>query len=89
MTKITVYPVKAGALNIKHPIDGPLQATGSDWEIDGFTARMLTDQAITKDKAKAMKAPPQAAPTAPAHKTADDKPVVKSESFVERSPKQE
>lgn len=55
MAKITVYPTKESALNIRHPSDGPLKLAGSQWEQDGFTARMLTDGAVTRDKDAAFK----------------------------------
>jgi len=49
MTKIKVYPTKASALNVRHLIDGKLARAGSEWTEDGFTARLLTDGAITRD----------------------------------------
>lgn len=70
MAKITVYPTKENALNIRHPIDGPLRATGSAWEQDGFTARMLSDGAVTQDEAKAWLPTKHIDPAArPAHAT--------------------
>ena len=45
--KVKVYPTKASALNVTHPIDGRLVAAGSQWEDDGFTARMLSDGIVT------------------------------------------
>jgi hypothetical protein len=66
MAKITVYPTKASALNIKHPIDGQLKAAGSQWENDGFTARMLSDKAVTTERTDAHKpARPLTDPNAP------------------------
>jgi hypothetical protein len=70
MAKITVYPTKENALNIQHPIDGPLKAAGSIWEQDGFTSRMLTDGAVTRDEAKAWQPTKPVDPAArPAHAT--------------------
>ena len=57
MAKIRVYPAKASALNLRHPIDGKLGATGGEWTEDGFTARLLTDGAITRDAGAALPAP--------------------------------
>lgn len=62
MTKIIVYPTKASALNVKHDTDGPLRATGSQWELDGYTSRLLVDGILTRDPAKAYAPPPAAAP---------------------------
>jgi hypothetical protein len=47
MAKITVYATKQSAFNIVHPTDGALKSGGSSWENDGFTARMLSDGALT------------------------------------------
>jgi hypothetical protein len=55
MAKITVYPTKESALNIKHPSSGLLKLEGSQWEMDGFTARMLCDEAVTQVKERAFK----------------------------------
>lgn len=52
MSKIMVYPTHQNALVIAHPSDGPLSDQGSLWQHDGFTARMLTDGAVTTDKAR-------------------------------------
>lgn len=73
MTKIMVYPTAQNSLVIRHPIDGQLKAEGSKWEQDGFTARMLTDGAVTSSHNLAWEsAEPPADPSAPpAHKTAD------------------
>jgi len=74
MSKITVYPLSENALNIKHPSDGPLVDTGSAWNNDGFTARMITDGAITADKDKAFKSekPKPDLSKPPAHATYQD-----------------
>jgi hypothetical protein len=56
--KTKVYPTSASSLVIAHPIDGKLRAEGSDWEADGFTARMLTDGAVTDDASRAWGGPP-------------------------------
>ena len=80
MSKITVYPLSENALNIKHPSDGPLVDTGSAWNNDGFTARMITDGAITDDPSKGWTPDvPIDAMAAPAHSTAvpDNPPTVK------------
>lgn len=62
MAKIQVYAKKASALNIKHPVDGPLRADGSGmWDEDGFTFRRLRDGAITRNQAEAFKVPAPAA----------------------------
>jgi hypothetical protein len=53
MAKIRVYPTHVNALNVKHPIDGALKHGGSDWESDGFTARMLTDGSVTTNESEA------------------------------------
>jgi hypothetical protein len=52
--KTKVYPTAENSLVIKHPIDGPLKVEGSDWEVDGFTCRMLVDNAITSDPERGM-----------------------------------
>jgi hypothetical protein len=65
MPKIKIYPRKASALNVRHPIDGALRPAGSLWEDDGFTARMLTDRAVTTEEAAAWQAPaPEQKPAA-------------------------
>lgn len=50
--KTKVYPTAQNSLVLVHPIDGPLKVTGSDWELDGFTCRMLADSAVTSDPAQ-------------------------------------
>lgn len=50
--KITVYPVKQSSLVLVHPADGPLKPEGSDWDNDGFTARMLSDNLVTQDESR-------------------------------------
>ena len=51
-TMITVYPTKASALKITHP-SGNLKVGvgGSEWPLDGFTSRMLSDNILTRDQA--------------------------------------
>lgn len=64
--KTKVYPTGENSLVIKHPIDGPLKVEGSDWEVDGFTCRMLVDRALTSDQSEAWKpAAPAKAPPPP------------------------
>lgn len=60
---ITVYPASDASLNISHPTRGKLRASGSEWPMDGFTSRMLTDKAVTLEPPKA---PAPAAPAADA-----------------------
>lgn len=55
--KSKVYPTREASLVLRHPIDGPLSAAGSDWEVDGFTCRMLVDNMLTSDADQAWKAP--------------------------------
>jgi hypothetical protein len=52
MAKIMVYPTKASALNVPHPIDHKVKVGGSLWEYDGETCRGLVDGWITDDPAK-------------------------------------
>lgn len=61
--KVMVYPTSKNAMNIRHP-DGnlPLRESGGEWPNDGFTARMLTDRAVTLDKSEGYVTPPPAAP---------------------------
>jgi hypothetical protein len=63
--KTKVYPTRETSLVLRHPIDGPLMAEGSDWELDGFTCRMLVDHALTSNPEEAWK-PFAAAPIEPA-----------------------
>jgi hypothetical protein len=70
MTK--VYPTKASALNVNHPIAGKPLIEGADWPYDTFTCRRLTDGSFTEDAAKAYK--PPAAPAEAA------KPAVSAEA---------
>jgi hypothetical protein len=53
--KTKVYPATENALIIEHPIDGKLKPEGSDWEVDGFTCRMLADREITSEPPSAVK----------------------------------
>jgi hypothetical protein len=73
MTTVTVYPTSRAALSIKHPINGALIADGSQWTRDGFTARMLTDGAVTLDKDRAWRdtEPPIRAASPPEQATSD------------------
>lgn len=62
MAKIKVYPVHENCFVLVHPQDGRISDEGSMWEDDGFTGRLLRDNEVTTD-------------TARAHKFADDKKV--------------
>jgi len=55
MAKIMIYPTKAGALNVIHPMDGKTKVGGTLWEYDGETCRGLVDGWITDDPAKQWK----------------------------------
>ena len=52
---IKVYPTKASALNVHHPIAGKPMVEGVDWPYDTFTCRRLTDGSFTEDPNKAFK----------------------------------
>jgi hypothetical protein len=53
MNDVIVYPTTKNATNIKHPTNGvKLKESGSEWPNDGFTARMITDNAATLDKSQ-------------------------------------
>jgi hypothetical protein len=68
MTK--VYPTKAGALNVHHPVAGAPRVEGVEWPYDVFTMRRLSDGSFTEDASKAYKPSFEAAaadkPAAPA-----------------------
>lgn len=69
-THIKVYPTKASALNVHHPIAGKKHnSEGVIWPYDVFTCRRLTDGSFTDDPAKAFKAAAEATEKnpAPAH----------------------
>ncbi|HEY2210272.1 MAG TPA: hypothetical protein VGH62_01390 [Bradyrhizobium sp.] len=70
---VTVYPTSRAALAIKHPVNGPLSEGGAQWLRDGFTARMLSDGAVTLDKARAWhdEAPPMRTADPPQPTAAD------------------
>jgi hypothetical protein len=55
--KTKVYPVSYASMVLRHPIDGPLKEEGSEWTVDGFTARMLCDRAVTSNPEEAWKVP--------------------------------
>lgn len=61
-----IYPAQENAIGLRHPIDGPLAAAGSLWTEDGFTARLITDGAVTRDATAAWTAPAGDAPAADA-----------------------
>jgi len=63
MAKITVYPTKASALNVKHPTEGQLKIDGSSWTLDGFTSRLISDGILTEEPAKAYRGPPPSSST--------------------------
>lgn len=74
MAKIKVYPTSKTSMVLNHPIDGKLKSAGSEWEQDGFTARMITDGACTVDKGKGWvdDTPPLDPSKLPAHATTDE-----------------
>lgn len=55
MPKIQVFPTHENAHILSHPIDGKISDAGSWWEDDAFTARMITDNAVSTDKLRAHK----------------------------------
>ena len=63
MAKITVYPVKQSSLVLLHPGDGRLVSSGSQWENDGFTARMISDNLVTTDQSHAYTGEPPDVPS--------------------------
>ena len=71
MPKIKVYPTHESVFHVAHPIDGHISDEGSMWEHDAFTARMLNDNAVSRDEARrhvfAQKRPDPSRP--PAHAT--------------------
>lgn len=54
-----LYPTKASALNVHHPIAGKPRVEGVDWPYDVFTCRRISDGSFTEDEAKAYKPPPE------------------------------
>jgi hypothetical protein len=52
MAKIMVYPAKAAALNVSHPIDGRVKVGGCLWEYDGPTCSGIVDGWLTDDPEK-------------------------------------
>jgi hypothetical protein len=67
MKTVMVYPTTKNATNIRHPSNGvKLKEAGSEWPNDGFTARMISDQAATLDASQAYneEAPAPALPSA-------------------------
>jgi hypothetical protein len=66
MNTVIVYPTTKNATNIMHPTNGvKLKEAGSEWPNDGFTARMISDQAATLDASQAYnEAPAPALPPA-------------------------
>jgi hypothetical protein len=74
MAKIKVYPTSKTSMVLDHPIDGKLKCSGSEWEQDGFTARMITDGACTVDKGRGWvdDTPAPDPSKLPAHATVDE-----------------
>jgi hypothetical protein len=70
-TQVKVYATKQSALLIAHPSAGRVQLGGSNWPMDGFTSRMLSDGLLTQDVTKAYAGPqhprlkPRDVPVAP------------------------
>jgi hypothetical protein len=56
---IKVYPTKASALNVHHPIAGKPSSDGVDWPYDTFTCRRLMDGSFSDDPAQAFKQVPE------------------------------
>jgi hypothetical protein len=54
-TYVKVYPAKASALNVNHPIGGKPRLEGTEWPYDVFTCRRLSDGSFTDDASKAYK----------------------------------
>lgn len=52
MAGTKVFPTHSDAMSITHPINGKLREKGSEWEMDGFTSRMITDGSLTLDESK-------------------------------------
>jgi hypothetical protein len=53
---VKVFPTKASALNVRHPISGAAKIEGADWPYDVFTCSRLSDGSFTDDPKKAFKA---------------------------------
>ena len=45
--KVRVFAACESASAISHPIDGRLKDGSGEWEMDGFTARMIVDGAVS------------------------------------------
>lgn len=78
--KIKVFPVHENSHVLVHPVDGKISDEGSMWEDDGFTGRLLRDNEVTTDTARAHtfaddKKTDYSIP--PAHATGVVKPVLK------------
>lgn len=58
MPKIKVYPTQENSFILVHPRDGAISDAGSMWEDDAFTARMITDNAVSTDPARCHKFAP-------------------------------
>jgi hypothetical protein len=54
-TSVKVFPTKATALNVRHPIAGAAKLEGADWPYDVFTCSRLADGSFTDDPKKAFK----------------------------------
>jgi hypothetical protein len=90
MAKIKVYPTHENAGAIRHPVDGPLNDDGSMWEEDGFTGRMLADNAVTTDPERGHKyeAPRPDHTRPPAHATGSGVPKVEEKKAEDKKPEE-
>ncbi|WP_024340986.1 hypothetical protein [Bradyrhizobium japonicum] len=77
MPAIKVYPTHEAALDVRHPVSGAISDDGSIWEHDAFTARMLSDNAITTDIARRHRSKRQKVDHGkpPAHATGSSEPA--------------
>jgi hypothetical protein len=59
---VKVFPTKATALNVWHPIAGKAKPEGAEWPYDVFTCSRLADGSFTDDPKQAFKPPPAKTP---------------------------
>jgi hypothetical protein len=88
-THIKIYPAKASALKVHHPIAGAPHSDGRDWPYDVFTCRRLSDGSFTEDASKAFRPPPaeaSPAPDKPAAVVADKPPASAADKPVADAP---